>query len=120
MMRFTPVFACLLAAMIVWTVFFMGTYGLVAVICAIALPRTIIGLPPAHLALGTATLIALTITSFLAFSAWRQKQTGSGPDGSFTANLVILQSIIALIAIAWNFLPLAFLEDCGLQQPPRR
>ena len=113
--RFTHAFAYLLSAMIVWMVFFMGSYGLVATICAIRLPPPILGMLPAQLGLGAATLIALAVTSCLIVRAWRHKAVANDWRAGFTASLVILQGVIALMAIGWNFLPLAFLAGCGLQ-----
>ena len=114
--RFTPTFIYLLSAMIVWTTFFMGSYGMVAAICAFRLPEAWLGISTAQLGLGVATLIALTVTSLLAVRAWRYTAGRRGGYGGFAASLVILQSIVALVAITWNFLPLAFLDGCGLQE----
>lgn len=113
--RFTRAFTHLLSAMIVWMAFFMGSYGLVATICVIKLPAPILGMLPAQLGLAAATLIALAVTSCLIVRAWRHKADANDWRGGFTASLVILQGVIALIAIGWNFLPLAFLDGCGLQ-----
>lgn len=118
MTGFTPAFAYLLSAMIVWVTFFMGSYGLVAVICAVGFPWAISGMPPTHLGLAAATLLALGITSILVIQAARRSTNVDGV-AKFTATMVILQGVVAAIAIAWNVLPLVFLEGCGLQELPR-
>lgn len=115
--RFTPTFLYLLSAMIIWIIFFMGSYGLIAVICAVGLPWASPGLA-AHLSLGAATLLALGATTMLLFQARRRTETASG-DARFVEIQVVLQCVAAVIAIAWNALPLVFLEGCGLQELPQ-
>ncbi len=112
--RFTPTFAYLLSAMIVWAVFFMGSYGLVSLFCAIRPSPAIAGIPAAPVALGLMTFMALAATSFLVFTAWRHRSDNQ--DDRFIAGLVLLQGGIAAVAILWNLLPLAFLEGCGWQE----
>lgn len=115
--RFTPTVLYLLSATLVWAAFFLAGYGIVAALCAGGLSqRTVSGVPITHLVVAVAALIALVIVIGLTLRASALAKAAVAAPSGFVENLVFLQGILAVTAIAWNLLPLIFLDGCSFQE----
>lgn len=88
------------APVLVWAVHFGLVYGLTALACARAAPRTV------PWTIGIATLVAAALVLLTIRRAWPQR-------AEFTAWLTGALAAAALVAIVWEALPALLVPACA-------
>jgi hypothetical protein len=114
---FVPLLLYMTAGVLIWTAYFLATYGAVGVGCARNLGAArLFGIPLLPLGVGAATVVALAATAAMMVAAWRRygrKQRASDSTRSFVAFTAMVLAVLAFVAIVWNGIPALLLHDCG-------
>ena len=93
--------------MLIWVAHFAFSYGLAAAQCTPAGLRT--G-GPDRLLLGGVTALALAVCALL---AWRARDVPRRPDAGLLDWAELVLAVLALVAVAWNALPILLTTGCA-------
>jgi hypothetical protein len=94
-------------ALLVWALHFTLCYGVAAAQCT---PGGLRVGGPDRVLLGVATIIALGACVWL---GWRARDRVRSPDAALTDWSALAGAVLAVVAIAWNGIPLLLVAGCA-------
>ena len=112
--NFAILSASVLAGLLIWAAHFLVIYGVSGLACTGRFgDARVVGLGIAKLTIGAATVLALLAAATVLVWALRWRRRTVGGSLLFLRWMAAMIAVLALIAIAWDGLPVLLVPGCG-------